>query len=274
MVVTRTELSEQREQWLALISDTHLGNNALDERRLKADFKRASELDALIAINGDVFDAILPKDQKRYVPEALHPRYQGKSDVINEALDHALEIFGPYKDRIAFIGCGNHEASVKKHHSFDMISALIDRLGGSIAHGGWLGYWLIRFKNQSKWQTFKIRYHHGAGGAAPVTKGMIDANRMRTFIPDADVIWVGHKHNRLVDKHVVERITDQGRVHYSEAHFIMSGSYLTTYGGEHGDSYAAQWNVAPQPKGGVFVRLSLDYEPANKGFKKIIHAEV
>ena len=45
---------------------------------------------------------------------------------------------------------------------------------------------------------YDIYAHHGAGANAPVTKGMLDFSRIARGV-NADLIWIGHKHNSLID---------------------------------------------------------------------------
>ena len=70
---------------VALMSDLHIGSLHTDYKMIDDELKRAKEENALIAINGDVFDAILPGDRKRYRANNLHPRmYSAGDDMIGE----------------------------------------------------------------------------------------------------------------------------------------------------------------------------------------------
>src|SRR5210317_2144984 len=130
MFITRKKLefrqSEPASIWFG--ADFHIGAFNVDYDWLAADLEEAAEHDSRILIVGDVFDAILPKDAKRYKPEALHARIRQTSNVVDEAVDWAEEILKPYANLIDMIGLGNHESSVEKYHGTDMTARLIRRL--------------------------------------------------------------------------------------------------------------------------------------------------
>jgi hypothetical protein len=266
-------------QYFALLSDLHIGAASLDLAALKRDLQRARERNARILINGDVFDAILPSDKKRYNPTALHERIRGRADVLNAAIDWAVEILSPYGDLIDLIGIGNHETAVEKHHGSDPVAILINLLHreghSQIAYGGYTGWVKYTFKTRSEtptggqWWPLRIYYHHGSGGGAPVTKGMLTFSRKAMWVEGSDVIWLGHQHHRTVDADVVQRLNKSNRVEHVRRLRVMSGSYLLTY--EQQDpsealangrraSYASDWGVAPQDKGGVFLAATFAAE--------------
>jgi hypothetical protein len=249
------------------ISDTHIGGSVTDHDAILADLEDARSHGDRVNVNGDIFDVILPKDHKRYKPDALAPRLQGRANVLNAALDYACEIFGPHAKIIDMMGCGNHEASVEKFHGLDVLSLLIHRLnteyGGEISYGGYSGFLDYRFRATSGGvgNRVVIYYHHGGGGAAPVTKGMIDFNRKAAWV-DSDVVWLGHKHNRLVDSTPLRMRCPQSgdSPKLDQQVFIMSGSYLDTVSGQTHEqamvggrrgNYAADWGLPPQAKGGI-----------------------
>lgn len=132
--------------------------------------------------------------------------------------------------------------------------------------GGVCGYYRWTWIYQTRgYYTFKLRYHHGAGGSAPVTKGIIDFNRMAAFICDADVLWVGHKHNRFIDTGVRERLTAGDEVLHEPILCVMTGAYMDTYrqqtsenalSGGRRASYGADMNLPPQRKGGVLLSIT------------------
>jgi UDP-2,3-diacylglucosamine pyrophosphatase LpxH len=56
---------------LGLLSDLHFGASSMCKPALKYDLDRMAEAECRIAINGDVFDFILPSDMKRFDLDAL-----------------------------------------------------------------------------------------------------------------------------------------------------------------------------------------------------------
>jgi hypothetical protein len=274
MFIVRKELpySVAEVSGLTLMSDLHIGAFNVDEEWIRGELNEARERGDRVNINGDVFDAILPKDAKRYKPEALHPRLHGISKVLDEQVDMAEELLAPYADLIDMIGMGNHESAVEKYHSTDLTARLIRRLnskvkttGHEIQYGGYTGFIDYRFRTKKGTggsRRLVIYYHHGAGGSAPVTKGMIDFARKAAWV-DADVIWLGHKHNKISDTGAmrlscpIDGDDPVGR----QVVFVMTGSYMTTYTGpvkgKRVASYASDFGMAPQAKGGA--RLTVKF---------------
>jgi hypothetical protein len=251
---------------ITLISDIHIGAANIDYAALEYDLVTAKEAGDRILINGDIFDAILPKDHKRYRPDALDERLQRRADVLDGALDLATDYLAPYAKQIDMVGLGNHESAVEKYHATDMIARLIRRLnrsGGTVQYGGYTGFIDYRFRadRSNTKNRFIIYYHHGSGGQSPVTKGMIDFNRKAAWV-DSDIVWMGHKHNKLVDATPMRmRCPKEGDTPTLDHQvFIMTGGYMDAYGGQTSESamkegrrtnYSSDWGLPPQAKGGI-----------------------
>jgi len=241
-----------------------MGASNTDHDAIAAELKEAHTNGDRINVNGDVFDCILPKDHKRFNPDVLHPHLQGRRDVLDAALEMAVDIYGPYADQIDVVGIGNHESAVEKYHSTDMIARFIrhlNRKGGKVKYGGYGGFIDYRMKRKNHGVRLVIYYHHGGGGSAPVTKGMIDFNRKGTWV-DSDVVWLGHKHNKIVDTTPLRMRCpkDGDQAIFDQQVFVMTGGYMDNYSGQthedvmaHGRRapYASDWGLAPQAKGGV-----------------------
>lgn len=256
LVVCRPTISPKS---LWLMSDLHIGANHVDYRLIKKEIREAIRRNDRILINGDVFDAILPGDRKRFTPDVLHPRLQGRRNILNAAVDWALEILAPAAHLIDMIGVGNHDVSVEKYGNVDVVRLLVDRLqeispkNHTIHYGGYGGF--VEYQNLRK--SWVMYYHHGSGGASPVTKGMIDFNRKDVWVL-ADLIWMGHKHNRWAG-HTIRM--EMGPT-FRNVYHVMTGAYFKTYCGqgqgslrEHGrvSNYAADMGLAPQGMGGIRV---------------------
>jgi hypothetical protein len=264
---------------LSLLSDLHIGAPHVDYKLIKEEIQQAVDHEDRILINGDVLDLILCKDMKRFSPDCLHPRLQGKRNVLNQAVNWAVELLKPAAHLIDMIGFGNHESAVEKWHGFDPIAVIVEKLqsglhpvhaGHVIHYGGFTGFVDYRLRHppveQRHGTRFVIYYHHGAGHNAPVTKGLIDFNRCDTFV-DADMIWLGHKHNRLhvaVQKLSCALSGDDPRV--KDVRHVMTGAYFKTYVGQsqesvrkHGrrSNYAADACMPPQGTGGARVELTV-----------------
>jgi len=194
---------------LALFSDLHIGAEDCDIKTMRRDFATSADEERRFSINGDIAELIVPSDRKRFTASKLMSR---RDDVINETLELSFKELKPFADYIDVIGTGNHEESPIKYNSFDFIGALIVLLNRErsvtlppIHRAGYQGYMQYKLKPVTKRKActpFTIYHHHGAGGSAPVTKGMIDFNRM-IYSHIADLYWMGHKHTAIQDNGIV-----------------------------------------------------------------------
>jgi len=198
---------------LALFSDLHIGAEDVDMVAMKRDFERAVAENRRILINGDIAELILPSDKKRWAASKM---ISTRDDVLNEILDVSYEFLKPYVDNIDVIGHGNHDDSPIKYDSFDLIGALVgmlnrDKTNGSIhiaSYQGYVQYKMMPTTKKNGSVPFTIYMHHGAGGSAPVSKGMIDFNRM-VYSHNADLYWMGHKHTSLIDNGIIRDGVDR-----------------------------------------------------------------
>jgi hypothetical protein len=284
MFVAQKRLMRKGEITFTLMSDLHLGAPNVDTDRIRADLTEARENEDRILLDGDIFDAILPTDKKRFRMEALAKTLQGRSDILNRLVEMAFKELSPYADLIDLIAIGNHEESVEKYHSFDPVQALVYRLnqipGADVRYGGISGFFDYRIteprdtkaarerKNHggNRWR-YLIFYHHGSGGSSPVTKGIIQFNRMETWV-EADLLWVGHGHNRILDATTVRvSVSNNGNIVFRPCRAVMTGGYLWNHepdtseaymaGGTKRVSYAESKNLPPQESGGARVIVEL-----------------
>jgi predicted phosphodiesterase len=271
---------------LCLMSDLHIGGLHIDYALIEKELATAKKRGAKILINGDVFDAIMPGDRKRYRANNLHPRmFSAGDDMLGESIRWAYEILEPYKDDIIMIGDGNHDDSVARYHHIEPVKQLVVMLNGGtgkIQYGGYHGFIHIQMRpyaEASRVGHYIIHYHHGSGGAAPVTKGAITFSRAAMWIEGADAIWRGHTHHRQAgrDSKVVFHksvLKPENRVQTRDVLTLRTGSYMDTYSGttsenliKHGrkDSYAALWDSPTLPKGGLMLNLQTSKPGAVRG---------
>lgn len=260
---------------LMVMSDLHIGNSIIDYKRMKADLEYAKDNDAEIAILGDIFDNIVPKDPKKGSVVALHPRLRKSDAVMTEAIEMALDILSPYKDRIVLMAVGNHDDWSIKRAGVDLVQGLLWRLDLPEAYGSIAGWYVRSFDaGQRRSCSIKMRYHHGAGCSAPSTKGMTDFYRMRSWVEGADIIAMGHKHNRFADASQSEYLTSKATVKTRTTLCLMPGSYMPHGVGQtvqeasqHGlmRHYAEDINCGPQTMGGILVECRADKSRVEDG---------
>lgn len=252
-----------------LMSDLHLGSANADHDAIVADLSRAKDIGARVLVNGDVFDAIGPKD-RRFDLTVLHPSVQRKKDLAGAIVDMAFGLLSPFADIIDVMGIGNHEESWINYSYNDPVRQVIGRLnemGGRIHHGSFWGYINTSFKLEGtrKRPRHKLLYLHGTGGDSPVTKGTIDFNRKgRNWSYDA--LTFGHKHNYVCTIEQVADVSERGRYSERRQLNLQTGSYYRNYRELRDDevldqSYAASKGHPPKPIGGIFLSMVPRFNP-------------
>lgn len=223
-----TPFKAQTPTKLGLFSDIHFDSPDCDKETLKQHFDYCLQDKRYILINGDLFDAILLKDQKRAVPHLV----ERADNQLNVKLEETAHFLTPYQDRILFVGRGNHEESIIKYSGIDLLQMLVTMMNAGnkhqIQYGNYANF--LRFSWLSPQKKSKIHYdiyaHHGMGSSsASVTKGIIDFNRIAKGV-NVDLIWTGHRHNALIDASDPIMFVDQnGNIVLKNRQCIQTPSY-------------------------------------------------
>ena len=223
-----TEAKASKTIKLALFSDVHFDSPDCDRETLKKHLDFCLKDGRYILFGGDLFDAILLKDQKRAVPHLI----ENTDCQLNKKLDDIYNFLKPYQKQILFMGRGNHEESILKYNGLDVLQILATMLNMGQEHkilvGNYANFLRFTFKGGPKDRKeyhYDVFQHHGAGGSAPQTKGMLDFSALAKGT-NADLIWLGHKHNSLVDYSTPIMFIDRnGDVILKNRQCIMTPSY-------------------------------------------------
>ena len=212
---------------LGLFSDTHVDNPNFDQDTFVEHANYCLKDGRYMLFDGDIFDAILRTDKKRAVNSLL----ESGDNQLNMKLDKAYELLKPYQEQILFMGRGNHEESILKYSGIDVLDLLAKMLNSGKKHQIVVGNYanFIRFSwlntNNKTRLKYDIYAHHGAGGSAPQTKGMLDFAALEKGA-NVDLIWIGHKHNSLIDYSAPIMFVDQsGNVVLKNRQCIQTPSY-------------------------------------------------
>jgi UDP-2,3-diacylglucosamine pyrophosphatase LpxH len=278
-VFRREDTAWNRPFFYFLMSDLHIGHVACRQKLIAAELAAARAAGARILINGDVFDAINPKD-KRFALSQIAKPLRGEDDMEAAAVGMAVKLLGPYADLIDLIGVGNHEEAWIRRSAADMVGRLIRELHAglkaqgiahTIRHGGISGFIrtylsydtdapLARNSTVPRALTHTLAYHHGSGGDAPITKGQIEFSRKVAHVI-ADAYWMGHKHNKTFSEDCILDLSTKNQIKYRQRLNIQTASYLenwkaTDQGNPLGYTYAESSNSPPKPLGGLWLALT------------------
>lgn len=246
------------EQWVLLGADRHHDNPACDRKLEKHHLDTALERGAIILDFGDTFCAMQGKYDPRSSMDEIRSEDVGE-DYLDRIVTHAARDYGPYAENWLLFGQGNHETNIRRRHGTDLISNLVHRLnadaGGHVHIGGYGGWVRFLFTVQkTRRQSCRLKYHHGAGGGGPVTRGVIQTNRQAVYLPDADIVVNGHTHDSWHVPIPRERLSSQGKVYHDLVHFVRTPGYKDEYGDGSGGFHIEKWG-APKPIGAVWLRF-------------------
>ena len=254
------EPDELLEKWLYFTSDTHIDSVYCNRSMYFEDMDQAVLRDALIFKIGDFFDALQGRFDPRRDMSILRPEYR-RADYYDYVVKDSARLLEKYANNIVMIAPGNHELSVLKNaNTFltdRLVSHLNDKTGSNIIHGGYGGWLRIVLRVDGKPHgSINIKYFHGAGGEAPVTRGAIQTNRQAVYLPDADIVVNGHSHNAYWIPITRERVGNKGDHYFDTQHHIRTPGYMMSYG-----DGTTGWEVTrggvPKPLGSCFVKITL-----------------
>lgn len=274
------EFRVYKEHEFFLISDPHWDNPKCDRELLKKHLDEAVKRDATILINGDLFCVMQGRYDGRRIKGEVRPEHNTPA-YLDSIIDTAVDWFEPYAHHIGMIGYGNHETSILKNCETNILQRFVDlmnhkykskiQLGG---YGGFISIPVSRYKDGKNASCFNIHYYHGTGGGGVVTKGVIQNNRMATFIRGVDMIWQGHVHEYYHHVDMVSRLDISGACGYmirqEKLHHLRTPCYKEEY-----QDGSKGWHVMrgapPKPLGGVFLKVEYIRERVNNKDTQYIH---
>ena len=252
------DLSDASEQEVFVTSDLHIDSVYCNREYLIEDLKEAVRRKALILFVGDIFDAMQGRFDPRRSMAELRPEYR-REDYYDFVIKDVGELLAPFAKNIAVISDGNHELSVLKNANTNLADRLVGQLnlnyGGNIRHGGYGGW--VRFM----WErggvpkgSTRMKYFHGAGGDAPVTRGAIQTNRQSVYLPDPNIIVNGHNHHAYWIPITRERLSGKGELYFDTQLHIRTPGYKQGYG-DGSTGYEVTKGFVPKPVGGCWLTL-------------------
>ncbi len=249
------------EQWVLLSADRHHDNVYCDRGLEHKHLEQARQRGAGILDFGDLFCAMQGKYDPRSNMDDIREEDVGQ-DYLDRIVTHAAEDYGGYARYWWLIGRGNHETNIRKRHGTDLTSNLVHRLNADYdgnCHVGGYGGW-VRFMftvHGTNCQSYRLKYHHGAGGGGPVTRGVIQTNRQAVYLPDADFVVNGHTHDSWYVPIARERLSNRGVVYQDLIRFIRVPGYKNEYNDGSKGFHIEKWGP-PKPLGAAWLRFYVD----------------
>lgn len=247
------------ESWILLRGDAHHDSRQARNKSEKRHLEKAKRLNAGILDFGDLSDVMQtyadPRRMKGDTKEGLN-----KASYLNGITDGNFEFYSPYAENWILFARGNHEFSIIKYNNYDLIEELVRRLNketGSHAQEGNFEGW-VRFMftiNGTQKQSITLWYTHGAGGSAPVTRGVLKVNRRAVYLPDADIVVGAHIHTAWTMPVTRLRLSQSGKEYRDEQEHIQIPSYKV-----RGD-WEKMKEMPPKPIGAYWLRF---YREDNK----------
>ena len=251
------------EQWILHVSDNHFDSIYCNREVMRADFDAALKRRARINVYGDWFDAMQGRFDPRRSMSELRPEYRTDA-YYDKVVDDSADWLEPYAHLMDIMADGNHELSVLKAANTNMMDRLVVELRRRnkkcrAVHGGYGGWARYMFNlsdgNSTGPRTSKkLKYFHGSGGEAPVTRGVIQTNRQSVYLPDADIVINGHSHNAYYVPIQRERLSNKGQQYFDTQHHIRIPGYKQSYG-----DGTTGWDVTrggvPKPIGAFWTRF-------------------
>ena len=258
VLTVREDAPNGWEQYVLLMSDNHHDSPLCDRKLEEKHLKEARAKGAWILQAGDLFDAMQGRKDPRSSYDNLDPALKG-DDYLDRLVRFNGDFLAPYAENILLMARGNHETSALKHYGVDLTSNLVYRLrseyGSQVTAGGYGGW--VRFlftMDKTKRASLNLKYFHGAGGSAPVTRGVIATNRQAVYLPDADIVWNGHNHEGYVTMIQRERISNAGKLFQDVQWHVRTPGYMNGYR-DGSSGWAVESGMAPTPLGCVWLRL-------------------
>jgi hypothetical protein len=256
-IVAFTDVRKGWEKWILLRTDAHHDNPKCDLALEKKHLEQARDRDAFIIDNGDLFCAMQGKWDKRSDKNAMRPEHMG-GNYLDLLVSTAYDFYRPYAKNWILFGRGNHETAIRKAHETDLTDRLVDRMrqaGSPALSGGYGGYVRFQFTLQGTRRLSRILHHyHGSGGGGPVTRGVIQTNRMAVVHPDADILFTGHTHDDWVVPIQRQRCNDAGRIYQDTQLHIRAPGYKDAWDDGYG-GWEVERMLMPKPRGAAWLRF-------------------
>ena len=260
VAVVTTKFKTQDEcLWVLLRGDAHHDNPHADHALEKKHLKEVEERNGLWLDVGDLFCAMGGKFDKRMMKAGSVRPENNRDDYFNALVENAAKFYGPHASSCIALADGNHETAVLKKNEIDLIGMLAKSIG--VHRSGYGGWVVFNIEVHGRRSSIKLKYFHGSGGGGMMSFDTLRVRRQGSFIPDADVVAVGHVHERWHLGVARERLHLSGmtEIRHDQQHHVRTGTYKDEYRDGSGG-----WHIErggpPKPLGAMWMKLTCKRE--------------
>lgn len=216
-------------QSIYLLSDIHYDSRKCDRSLFLKHLKRAKDEGAVVFILGDLYDLMQMKFDPRGDYGSLRPELKATA-YIDTVIQDCVKDLMPYKDIIALISQGNHETNIIRRHGIDPIQrtvALLNNEGGNVVTADYAGWVVFKCDQNGKGnrKSILMHYHHGYGGNAKRSKGVLNVDIDMKDFPQAQIIARGHTHQKWYVPVTRDVLTHSFNHSQETVHVVQTGSY-------------------------------------------------
>lgn len=194
---------------IAFLSDVHWDSVHCDRNRLKRDLQEARKRGAIVHLVGDIFDFMQGRYDPRGHKSAVRPEF-GVDNYFQEVLKKAAKWFAQFCKQMIISG-GNHESNILKRQEIDVLELFATYLraeGVEVLVGDYAGWTQVAIQRPDGGcrNTAWIQWHHGKGGGAKRSKGVLQVDLNQRENPDAHLSVEGHIHEKWMVPVTIRRI--------------------------------------------------------------------
>ena len=243
---------------LVLLADPHIGCPGFARRHFRAFLKEElAPPNSYLLLMGDIFDAIVPADSKRFQPSIIDQKHlaEGPDMALTLALRDCIEELEPYKSQILGIMMGNHEWQFMRRYSINLTDILCNRLEAENLGISCLMRLVFR-EEEGRGRSIVIYAHHGFGGASRTEGGSLTKYERNIKSYKADIYLYGHDHETW-DKDICCLGIDQnGNMQHRDILMACCGSFKKTISDGPMPTWEEVRGFSPKRIGGMVIALS------------------
>lgn len=253
-------LSKDWEKWFLLSSDRHFDHAQSDIDLQTHHLNQLKERGGHLIDNGDLFCFMQGKFDKRASKSAVKEIYNNSTH-FDSIIEDGANYFSKYKDQLFYFGLGNHEYDLRNKSEWSPMNRFKDSL--ELKHnckdfvvGDYSSFIKLYLESTSGGhrQSINLFLHHGFGGNAPQTKGLLPMRRMQDTYPDADVIMTGHTHTQFILPIERYRLNKAGRTYTDKQYLVKTPTYKNEFN-KGKASWGTKKGFSPAPLGAWWMKL-------------------